>query len=116
MAERKVRDELLRFERALASRDPTGIDGGLTSLIAPDFVEFGQSGRVWTALSVRELLEGHRADRVSIENFEIAQLAEGVILATYVTPGPTSVNRSSIWIRREGRWLIRFHQGTRQGA
>jgi hypothetical protein len=107
-----MRDELLRLELALASRDPTGIDGGLMSLIADDFVEFGKSGRVWTARSVREVLEGEPTRRVSIDDFEVAELADGVVLATYSMPGSPSVNRSSIWIRRDGRWSVRFHQGT----
>lgn len=108
----EVRDELLRLESALASRDPTGVEGGLMSLIAEDFVEFGKSGRIWTALSIGEILEAPPGETVRIEEFEVAELADGVVLATYVIPGPPSVNRSSIWVNRGGRWLLRFHQGT----
>jgi hypothetical protein len=112
MGAREDHDELFRLESALASRDPTGVEGGLMSLIANDFIEFGRSGRVWTARSIRELLEGPPAKPVSIEDFEVAELADGVVLATYVIPGPPGVNRASIWIRRGNRWLLRFHQGT----
>jgi hypothetical protein len=48
MGRQDDRDELLRLETVLASRDPAGIEGGL-SLIAEDFVEFGraaESGRL----------------------------------------------------------------------
>lgn len=114
MSAQEIRDELLRLESALASRDPAGIDGGLMSLIADDFVEFGRSGWVWNARSIREVLDRPVAGPTSIENFEIAELGDGVVLATYVIPGPPSVNRSSVWVRREGRWLIRFHQGTQR--
>jgi len=112
MGMREVRDELLRLELALASRDPTGVEGGLMSLIAEDFVEFGRSGRIWTALSIKEILEAPPGEAVRIEDFEVVELADGVVLATYVIPGPQSVNRSSIWVNRGGRWLLRFHQGT----
>ena len=112
MGTREVRDELLRLESALAARDPAGVEGGLMRLIAEDFIEFGKSGRVWTARSIREHLEGPPGEPVSIEGFEIAELGDGVVLATYLVPGRPSVNRSSIWIHREGRWLLRFHQGT----
>ena len=94
-----IRDELLRLEVALASRDPAGIEGGLMSLIADDFLEFGRSGRVWTAESIRAVLEVPPGEAVTIEDFEIAELADGVVLATYLMPGPPPVNRSSIWIR-----------------
>jgi hypothetical protein len=107
-----VRDELLRLESALASRDPTGVEGGLMSLIAEDFVEFGTSGRTWTARSIREVLEAPRGEAVPIEDFEVAELGDGVVLATYVISGPPSVNRSSIWMNRGGRRLFPFHQGT----
>jgi len=112
MATQELRDELFRLELALASRDPTGIDGGLMSLIADDFVEFGRSGRVWTARSVREVVEGSPTQPVSIVDFEVAELADGVVLATYSIAGPPSVLRSSIWVRRDGRRSLRFHQGT----
>jgi hypothetical protein len=112
MVEPKVRETLLRFESALAARDPAGIEGGLTSLIADDFVEFGSRGRVWTAQSIRELLEGPALAPIAIEDFEVAKLSDGVFLATFWTPGPPSVNRSSIWLNRDGRWQVRFHQGT----
>jgi glyoxylase I family protein len=112
---REVRDELLRLESALASRDQAGVEGGLMSLIADDFVEFGMSGRVWTARSIRELLEVPAAEPIAIEDFEIAELGDGVVLGTYLMPGPPSVNRSSIWVHRDGGWLMRFHQGTPRG-
>ena len=112
MSESELRDELLRLEAALASRDPAGVEGALMSLIADDFFEFGQSGRVWTAESIREVMEVPPSEPAVIERFEVAELADGVVLVTYVMPGEPAVNRSSIWIRREGRWQMRFHQGT----
>lgn len=112
MGAREVRDELLRLETALASRDPAGVEGGLMSLIADDFLEFGQSGRTWTAGSIREALDVPSGESAVIEGFEVAELAESVVLVTYQTPGQPPVNRSSIWVRRGGRWQVRFHQGT----
>ena len=102
-------DELYRLERALAARDPDGIDGGLMSLIADDFREFGRSGRIWTRESVRELLEGPKTDPVSMQRFGAVELADGVVLVTYQTQDAI---RSSVWVRRGSRWQIRFHQGT----
>ena len=64
------------------------------------------------ALSIRELLESPPGEPISIEDFEVAELGGGVVLATYLMPGRPSVNRSSIWVHRGGNWLLRFHQGT----
>lgn len=105
-------DELLRYEAALAARDPSGVEAGLMSLIADDFVEFGRSGRVWTRDSIRELLEGPPTAAVPIDRFEVARLADSVALVTY---RGAMANRSSVWVRRDGRWQLRFHQGTPTG-
>jgi hypothetical protein len=110
MSAPEIRDELFRLESALAARDPAGVDGGLLSLIASDFLEFGQSGRVWTAHSIREVLEVPPREPADFEDFVVAELGTGVVLVTYVMPGRPPVNRSSIWVHRDGRWQVRFHQ------
>ena len=110
MREQDPRAELLRLEAALAARDPDGIDGGLASLIADDFLEFGRSGRVWTRESILELLKtGPSSDPGLMERFEATELADGVALVTY---HGARANRCSVWVWRDGRWQMRFHQGT----
>jgi hypothetical protein len=104
-----LRDELFRYESALASRDPDGIDGGLIALIAEDFLEFGRSGRTWTRGTICAVLDGPPTPSVSIEAFDVALLADDVALVTYRA---AHANRSSLWVRRAGRWQLRFHQGT----
>lgn len=104
---------LVRLEVALASRDPSGVDGDLAGLVADDFVEFGASGRTWDAASVRESLAGAEpSEPVSIEDVRVALLAPDVALVTYRLGPPRPSKRSSVWVRRDGRWQVRFHQGT----
>ncbi len=109
VGDEELHDRLLRFEAALAARDPGGVEGGLMSLIAEDFVEFGRSGRVWTRDSIGELLEGPPGAPVEIDRFGVAPLGSAVVLVTYRA---SNANRSSVWVRRDGRWQLRFHQGT----
>jgi len=68
-----------------------------------------------TAASIRDVIEAPPGEPVSIDHFAVDELADGVVLATYLIRGEPSVNRSSIWVRRDGRWVIRFHQGTPRG-
>jgi hypothetical protein len=123
-----LRDRLLGYELALARRDPAAVEGDLIDLLTDDFLEFGQSGRVWTRETIAPLLgsspdgsagaaapegaaaapEGGAA-APELEAFEVTRLGEGVALVTYRALG---ANRSSIWVRRDGRWRMRFHQGT----
>lgn len=110
-----LRDTLWRLERALASADPTGVDGGLESLIADGFLEFGASGRTWDKAKMRETLAGAMpTPPVDLEDFAAEALADDVALVTYRLGPPRPSNRSSVWIRRNGRWQVRFHQGTRE--
>jgi glyoxylase I family protein len=107
--------ELHRLESALARRDPELIDGdaaALSALVADDFLEFGASGRTWTAADVRETLATEPPRDVPMEDFAVARLAVGVALVTYRSRDPRHARRASIWVRRKGRWLLRFHQGT----
>ncbi len=113
MTTRQIRDELLRLESALASRDGSNFAGGLASLIADDFLELGSSGRTWTAETVRQRLAATPSpEPVTIHDFAATALGTDVVLVTYRTKGRQPANRSSIWVRREGCWVVRFHQGT----
>ena len=110
-----LRETLWRLERALASASPDGVDGGLDGLIADGFLEFGASGRTWDEASMRQTLAGALPTApVDLEDFVVEILADGVALVTYRIGPPRPSNRSSIWIRRDGRWQVRFHQGTLQ--
>ena len=98
---------------ALASADPAGIEDGLATLIADDFTEYGASGRTWTAPETRVALSRETAaDPVELLDFTVTELAPGVALVTYRLGPPRPSRRSSIWVRRVGRWQVRFHQGT----
>jgi hypothetical protein len=86
--------------------------------VAFDFLEIGASGRRWTRDEVLEALhEEPPNDLVAIESFDCAELAPDVLLATFdmVAAGPDGVTRSrrsSTWVRHDGDWRMRFHQGT----
>jgi glyoxylase I family protein len=105
----QLRDELLALERALAERDWTA--AALDELIDEDFVEVGRSGRAWDRAAILDLLAGPPDRDVRIADFAVTRLGGDVVLATYSTT-PDPALRASLWIRRDGRWRIRFHQGT----
>ena len=110
---------LLALELALARRDEAAIPGGYEAVLAPDFLEIGSSGRLWTRAEILESLHAEPPNAsVTIESFQAADLGPDVVLASYDTHGITSggeerrSRRSSIWVRHDDRWQIRFHQGT----
>ncbi len=112
-------EHLLSLELALAARHESAVDGGYDAALAEEFVEIGQSGRRWTRDATLAAMAGDLPrDDMTIDGFEIVSLAPDVALATYDlvvtdTDGHRARSRrSSIWIRRDGRWKLRFHQGT----
>jgi hypothetical protein len=84
---------------------------------APDFVEFGRSGQVYTR---EQVISTHPVPIVAVlplANLSIRRLDTNTAQLTYdsqVTHGGSVqyAHRSSIWSRIDGIWVMRFHQGT----
>lgn len=91
----------------------------MRELLAPDFREFGRSGRSYTLEDiVSHLVAENEVGNTAIEDFVISRLSGTVTLATYrgirINNGiQTFTNRSSIWRQElDGGWRMVFHQGT----
>jgi hypothetical protein len=107
--EEAMLDPAVRWDRGLVE-----------ALLAEDFLEFGSSGRVRTRERILDLLAAEEYERPAMEDFECAQVADGVALVTYRTVRTDSGTgekaetlRSSLWTNASGVWRVRFHQGTR---
>ena len=104
-------DELSNLETELTRRDRTSME----MLLHPDFVEFGRSGTRYTrADALREFADTALLS-IQYHNFDLAILNEGAALLTYVSTdadGHRQTLRTSVWVRTELGWQIRFHQGT----
>ena len=82
---------------------------------APDFLEFGRSGRTYSRSQVI------RTDRSPIDaqlsNLQLRELDSSTAQVTYVSRARFGeeveyAHRSSIWTRGATGWQMRFHQGT----
>jgi hypothetical protein len=114
-----VRRELLLLDPAVrADKDR------VRELLHPNFVEFGASGRIWDAATMVDALAtdsasiGSEPDSASISPMVAdlipASLSADVVLLTYRIDDPARPRlRSAVWLRNaDGKWLLRFHQGT----
>ncbi|WP_394215123.1 RNase H family protein [Brachybacterium vulturis] len=84
-------------------------------LLHPAFSEVGASGRRFD----RDEILAHLAplQDVDAEEFVADEIAPGVVLLRYLTTGPDgTADRTSVWVRENGRWLLRHHQGTPLGS
>ena len=113
---RKLEEDLLQPG---IRRNPQAV----ASLLTDDFCEFGSSGRIFNRQEVIEALQTEPPDQISIVDFSATSLSAEIVLVTYRAirrsqPGhdPRISLRSSLWIRREGRWQMLFHQGTLTGS
>lgn len=90
------------------------------AMTAPDFWEVGASGQrydreyVWSVLDERDR---YAEDPWRTSDFWCGRLGPDVYLLTYtLAQGTRLTRRSTVWERRDGRWLIRYHQGTLVGS
>ena len=105
---------LLELERAMWN-DATRRDRSwMAEHVAASFTEFGWSGRTYTR---DDVLDDAGAAAAPIDaqlvDLDIRALGPDTALITYRSIEARGAgNRASLWIRRDGRWLLEFHQGT----
>jgi hypothetical protein len=119
MAGMSVAEEIRELEMQRLEPSVRASPERLDVLLAEEFVEFGSSGRTFDKKGIMESLEREGPVEISVRDFRVGELGPDVALATYrarVRRGEARTSRSSlrssIWIRRQGRWQITFHQGT----
>jgi ribonuclease HI len=117
-----VAAQLLRAEMLLLDPAFRRDRSRVAALLAPDFVEFGASGRVWTRDAILDLLATEDYTPPILEDFACHPIEANVVLVTYRTVRTDAASgrrettlRSSLWIRQSESqgWTVRFHQGTR---
>lgn len=88
----------------------------MEKILAPDFFEFGRSGRVYKREDT--LAPGRSAINavLPLKNFKIHVISDDVVLVTYISEVQYEElevgNRSSLWLRTAEGWKLKFHQGT----
>jgi len=111
----ELEQHLQQLEESLLQPEVRHNPVAVSALLADDFVEFGSSGRTFTKQQIIEALQTESPVRISTADFRLSRLGADVALLTYRSIGqerPGSL-RSSLWVRRNGRWQMLFHQGTR---
>lgn len=108
-------NDLVELERALLDPVTRATPASSGKMIHSDFVEFGSSGDRYERDSVIQAMAQEPSGSVIVRDFEALQLADGVVLCTYRSIGPTGkeTRRSSVWVFEAGEWTIIYHQGTR---
>ena len=71
------------------------------------------SGRIFNRQQTIDVLLKSGPRPATISNYYVERLAENAALATYrATTALAISHRSSLWVFRDNRWQLLFHQGT----
>ncbi|QTN29501.1 DUF4440 domain-containing protein [Rhodoferax sp. AJA081-3] len=92
----------------------------LNRLLHPLFHEVGRSGRAYTRDTVINFLAKQETQPAVVsDEFAVAELGPGVALLTFRSAHLGNDNilvnhtlRSSIWVKTDAGWQLRYHQGT----
>jgi hypothetical protein len=115
-----IAEEIHQLEMQLLEPSVRASPERLDELLAEEFVELGASGRTCDKKRTLAHLARESPVEFSVRDFQVCELGPGVALATYRARTKRAGEllfslRSSIWVRRRGRWQVRFHQGTPTG-
>jgi hypothetical protein len=110
-------DALQKLEESLWIAETRYNDEYMEAVFAPDFFEFGCSGRIYQREAMLEIpAQREIKAKLPLEAFQVRSIVENVVQVTYVSEvlyeDIQRCNRSSIWIKTEASWRLRFHQGT----
>ena len=108
-------DEVVALERALLSADVRSDPDAVAALLDPAWSEHGASGRRWSRADL--LATVAPLGEADLEVLSVEPLAQDVVLLLWRSRTDAgSALRSSVWVRSDGRWRQRFHQGTAEGS
>ncbi len=108
--------ELKKLEESMWRAETRFDKEYLERTLAPDFFEFGRSGRVYAREQIINTPPQEIRASLPLRSFEVKKLTRDVALITYISEVQYQelevANRSSIWTKTADGWEMRFHQGT----
>lgn len=111
--ERDSAEAVIGLEEELLTPEVRADRDRVAALLHPDFVEFGSSGREWDRAGIISALAEDPGDRRRMVDARVTPMSSYSVLLTYRVLGDPGSLRSSVWQREaDGRWRLRFHQGT----
>ncbi|MGZ8981342.1 MAG: nuclear transport factor 2 family protein [Burkholderiaceae bacterium] len=111
------RQALTRLEEAMWREDTRFNMKFMAAALAPDFFEFGRSGRTYTRGQTLAASRHFIDAKLPLPALAIHLLDRDTAQVTYNSEVTYDgvvehARRSSIWSRTESGWVLRFHQGT----
>ena len=109
-------DLLKKFEESLWKRESRFDNDYMRSILAEDFFEFGQSGKIYNLEISLSAPDQEINANLPLKDFAVHQITKDVVLITYISEVRYDdlevANRSSLWLKTDDGWKLKFHQGT----
>lgn len=113
MKSTELQDHLYTLEERLLHPSREKNRALLLPLLADEFQEYCSSGRIYSRQQTIDDLLASQPRTATISHFYVTVLAPDAALATYHATTALHVShRSSLWVLRDKRWQLLFHQGT----
>ncbi len=109
------------YEHELAESEKEHNWEAIARRLAPDFLEIAADGRVYNAQQVAEYFPQIQLHSFKLSEKEFRSLGPNAALVAYRSDVdasfkgqrlPGAFRISSVWVRRNGIWLLKFHQVT----
>ena len=117
MTDAQLASHVEALERCLLDPAERTSADTINRLLAEDFREIGASGREYDKPKVLRLLSVESPMARQLSHFSLIQRSDSMAFVTYRIVSesgdapPTVTARCSLWIRRDDRWQMRYHQG-----
>lgn len=106
------RERVIELERLLLSDAVRSDPSRVAALLHPEFREIGASGRLHERPDILATI-GPLDPPATLEVLEVQHInADQILLLWRSAWGDRNDLRSSLWVRRSGDWVQRYHQGT----
>jgi len=109
-------EKLQELEESLWKRKTRFNEQYMRNILAEDFFEFGRSGKMYTIDDSLSAPDQEINAVMPLKEFTVHEIDERVVLITYISEVQYDelevANRSSIWLKTNVGWKLKFHQGT----
>lgn len=107
-----LRNIILAYEKEFFTKSFCENDQAVAQRLDDDFLEFGQSGKIYHRREIQEYLRNAGDRSIEIIDFRLEELCKSCCIAKYRCQNDAkNAFRTSIWIHIDNQWKLKFHQG-----
>jgi hypothetical protein len=121
MISKELEEHLIAKEMDIVAAQERRDFSAVAAVLAEEFHEIGSSGKLFSKSEVLNAIQEVRIIDYSFDHFKLLPIDDEYVILTYIATVKRShqgkehcnrAHRSSTWMKRDGSWLVVFHQAT----